>query len=130
MIADHLEITKFAHEIDEQINARRAAATAAVAAAASAAAENSTEAMAVQRCWLEAHQSFQRAIVASSAPPPSPLRGVWEWLKERDPDAEYDLPAFGTWAKYLRAYDHAVKGRKNESRRGRAGRSTAAPDEL
>jgi hypothetical protein len=84
----------------------------------------------LQKCWRLAHDSFQRAILAQDGPPARPLKGVWKWLKEQDPDDEYDLPTLGTWMKYLRNYHRSVSGKTNSSRRGRAGRSAASRGEL
>jgi hypothetical protein len=84
----------------------------------------------LQKCWRLAHDSFRRAIFAEGGPPSTPLRGVWNWLKEHDPDDEYELPALGTWTKYLRRYKQAVNGKTNTSRRGRAGRSAAGRDDM
>jgi hypothetical protein len=121
MFTAHLDLERFIGEVER----RRAEQDATRSTEA-----DTSPTEGVQRCWFEAYQSFRRAIVAPAAPPVKPLKGVWDWLKEHDPDREYELPRFETWAKYVRSYERSINGKQNESRGGRAGRSTAAPDDL
>jgi hypothetical protein len=86
--------------------------------------QNESSQAEIQSCWRLARHSFERAVNAENGPPPKPLRGVYEWLKIHDSD-DYDLPAFDTWAKYVRRCNQAVDGKKNSSRSARKGRSIA-----
>lgn len=45
-------------------------------------------------------------------------------------DQRSTVPAWDTWARYLREYLRLTEGRQRESRRGGASRSAASPDEL
>jgi hypothetical protein len=47
---------------------------------------------------------------------------AYEWLKEYGP-ADYDLPDFVTWQRYLRVVRHERGTQKNQPRAGRDGRS-------
>ena len=86
---------------------------------------------AMQKCWIEAYQSFERAVSAIGGPEPSPRKGVWKWLQGHDPDNDYDLPDLATWEKYLRNYHRAMNGPAgNSSRAGRTGRSVVKKDDL
>jgi hypothetical protein len=77
---------------------------------------------AVKKCWHEAHASLQRAV--DKGAPSSPLRAVYDWLKERDDKAEYELPAFLSWERYVRAYERTKNNvLKASPRAGRQGRS-------
>ena len=81
-------------------------------------------------CWRDAYLSYQRAILAPSGPPPEPLKGVWRWLRDHDPDPEYDLPDEDNWCRYVRACNQVLNPRPKAPRGSRAGRSVARHDEL
>jgi hypothetical protein len=121
---------KALHELVDQVRALREIAAAASAGPTPTEPSASAGLRGVQKCWAEAHQSFSRAVLAPNAPPHKPLKGVWSWLREHDPDPEYKLPRFSTWAKYVRAYQRATVGCGNTHRRGREGRSTTRADEI
>lgn len=62
----------------------------------------------LQRCWISAKDSYDRAVNAESGPQPKPLKKVYEWLDLYDNEPGYDLPDYATWAKYIRAFNGAV----------------------
>jgi hypothetical protein len=58
------------------------------------------------------------------------LKEVHKWLKDHDPDPDYDLPPLDTWKTYLRRYNTAIKrADSNEPRAGRGGRSIILPSQ-
>lgn len=81
----------------------------------------------LQPCWIQAHDAYQRAVANESCG--ETLKAVHDWLHENDPD-DYNLPSFGTWAKYVRAYRNATGGTVNHSRRGRTGRSVVDQSDI
>ncbi len=69
-----------------------------------------------------AYQSFERAIKERPDLAEGTDREVYDWLAENDPDPDhdYELPAFETWARYVREARKALNRRKNTPRYGRA----------
>lgn len=56
-------------------------------------------------------------------------REAYDWLREEGPQ-EYDLPAFDTWRRYVRAGRKLHGAQKNTSRKGRIGRSVIKGNEI
>jgi hypothetical protein len=54
---------------------------------------------------------------------------AYAWLRENG-HPDYDLPSFDTWARYLRIARPHYDDQKNQSRRGRSGRSTVRQSEI
>lgn len=73
---------------------------------------------------IRAWQSYRRALVARSDLADARDCAVYEWLEEQDPDPDYKLPSFETWARHLRSARRHYHAQKNTPRMGRVtGRS-------
>lgn len=86
------------------------------------------DAPSIQKCWHLANQSRDRAIQKGA--PCDTLAETYQWLSEFDDDAEYKLPNFTAWGRYLCAYKNAVASEPASSPRGgRKGRSIVSRKE-
>ncbi len=73
---------------------------------------------------IRAWQSYRRAMEARSDLADARDCAVYEWLGEQDPDPDYKLPSFETWARHLRSARRYYRAQKNTPRIGRVtGRS-------
>ncbi len=83
----------------------------------------------LKRCERLACESYEHAV--KEMPDPGTDSDVYEWLaKHGTHDADYKLPAFDTWARYVRAGRKAHAERQKEPRAGPTARSIHHASEI
>ncbi len=77
-----------------------------------------------------AYQSYEYAVDKNPKLADETDEKAYDWLKQNWSNADYELPTFETWVRYVREGRKAFGKQKNTSRAGRNGRSTINTNQI